>query len=50
MHIHAPKIGSYGDLAPQMGSNINETPKRHTRVSLNRFSHEEQKSVDMSDL
>ena len=27
--IHAPKIGVFGDFNPKMGSNVNETPKRH---------------------
>jgi len=27
--IHASKLGFCGYLTPQMGSNINETPKRH---------------------
>jgi len=27
--IHAPKIGVFGDFTPKMGSNVNETPKRH---------------------
>ena len=28
--IHAPKIVFFGNFAPKMGSNINETTKRHT--------------------
>ena len=27
--IHAPKIGVLGYFTPKMGSNVNETPKRH---------------------
>jgi len=27
--IHAPKLGFLGDFTPEMGSNINETQKRH---------------------
>ena len=30
MPIHAPKIGVFGNLIPQMGCNINQSQKRHT--------------------
>ena len=32
--IHAPKIGVLGYFTPKMGSNVNETPKRHILVRI----------------
>jgi len=32
--IHAPKIGVLGVFHPKMGSNVNETPKRHILVRI----------------
>ena len=51
--IHTPKIGFWGDFTPKMGSNINETSKRHTLTQYagpRHLSHQAWKSVDGSDL
>jgi len=34
MPIQAPQIGVFGDSTPKMGSNINETHKRHTLARI----------------
>jgi len=48
--IHAPKIGGFGDLTPQIGRHINETPKRHILGQKDVMAYRSSKSVHRCDL